>query len=230
LRLCADARRHADVSRHPFSEAMAQTISLRVHQLRGETAIVADQANAAITLCEEHEFVHYLAMSRILRGWARAQQGDFEEGIAEIQEGLDKERAIGALLFEAYSLGLLADACVKNKRYVQALEFVQQVNLDEENTEHFYAAEIHRLLGETYLRSTKNLDKAGHYFSKGLRIARKQKAKLLELRLCLSICDLSDLTENSGTCRSQLAETYRFFSEGFDTADLVRARVRLENS
>jgi class 3 adenylate cyclase/tetratricopeptide (TPR) repeat protein len=230
LRLCADARRYAVVSQHPFSEAMAQTISLRVHQLRGETAIVADQANAAIALCEEHEFVHYLAMSRILRGWAKTQQESFEEGIAEIQEGLGKERAIGALLFEAYSLGLLADACIKNKRYAQALEFLKQVNLDEENTEHFYAAEIYRLLGETYLRSTQNLDKAEHYFSKGLKIARKQNAKLLELRLCLSICDLYDLRENSDTCRSDLAETYGFFNEGFDAADLVRARARLENS
>jgi len=209
---------------------MAQTISLRVHQLRGETAIVAYQANAAIALCEEHEFVHYLAMSRILRGWARTQQESFEEGIAEIQEGLGKERAIGALLFEAYSLGLLADACIKNKRYAQALEFLKQVNLDEENTEHFYAAEIYRLLGETYLRSPQNLDKAEHYFSKGLKIARKQNAKLLELRLCLSICDLYDLRENSDTCRLDLAETYGFFNEGFNAADLVRARARLENS
>ncbi|HEY0725301.1 MAG TPA: hypothetical protein VGD41_15150, partial [Pyrinomonadaceae bacterium] len=230
LRLCADARRYADASRHPFSEAMAQTISLRVHQLRGETATVAGQANAAIALCEEHEFVHYLAMSHILRGWARTQQESFEEGIAEIQEGLSKERAIGALLFETYSLGLLADACIKNKRYTQALEFLQQVKLDEENTDHFYAAEIHRLLGETYLRSTQNLDRAQHYFSKGLEIAQKQRAKLLELRLCLSICDLYGLRENSDACRSQLAETYGFFSEGFDTTDLVRARARLENS
>src|SRR5262245_55382111 len=104
-RICAEARRYADTSQHPFSEAMARTISLRVHQLRGEAAVVARQANAAIALCEEHEFVHYLAMALILRGWAAAQQGEFEKGIAEIQEGLEKERATGALLFESYTLG-----------------------------------------------------------------------------------------------------------------------------
>src|SRR5262249_51815671 len=38
LRFGGAPRRYADASRHPFSEAMAQTISLRVHQLRGETA------------------------------------------------------------------------------------------------------------------------------------------------------------------------------------------------
>ena len=232
LRLCAEARRYADASRHPFSEAMVRTINLRVHQLRGETAVVAGQADAAIALCEEHEFVHYLAMALILRGWARAQQGEFEKGIAEIQEGLEKERATSALLFESYSLGLLADACIKNERYGQALEFLGQVQLrlDEENTERFYAAEIYRLLGETYLRSHQDLDQAEHYFSKGLKVAREQKAKSLELRLCLSMCDLYDLRQNADKCRSQLGEVYGSFSEGFDTPDLVRGKARLKNA
>ena len=106
LRLCAEACRYADASRRPFSEAMARTIRLRVHQLRGEAAVVASQANAAIALSEEHEFPHYLAMALILRGWARAQQGEFEKGVAEIQEGLEKERATGALLFDLYSSGI----------------------------------------------------------------------------------------------------------------------------
>ena len=100
LRICADARRYAESSQHPFSEAMARTISLRVYQFRGEASILAEQANTAIALCEEHDFVHYLALALILRGWAVAQQGEFEKGFVEIQQGLDKARAAGALLFE----------------------------------------------------------------------------------------------------------------------------------
>ena len=232
LRLCAEARRYADLSQYPFSEAMARTISLRVHQFRGEAAIVADQANATIALCAEHEFVHYVAMALILRGWARAQQGEFEKGIAEIREGLEKERAIGASLFESYSMGLLADACIKNNHFEQALEFLEEVRLrlDEENSERFYAAEIYRLLGETYLRSSQNLDKAEHYFSKGLKVAREQGSKSLELRLCLSICDLYGQKPKAHKARTQLAEVYRSFSEGFDTADLVSAKAKLENA
>jgi tetratricopeptide (TPR) repeat protein len=203
-----------------------------VHQLRGEAAIVAGQANAAIALCEEHEFVHYLAMGQILRGWAKAQLGEFDKGIAEIREGLEKERATGALLYDSYSLALLADACIKNERYQQASDFLHQaeLKLDEENSAHFYAAEIYRLLGETYLRSNKDLDKATHYFSKGLKIAHEQKARSLELRLCLSICDLYGPGKKTDKCRSQLGKIYRFFSEGFDTADLVRAKARLKNA
>jgi tetratricopeptide (TPR) repeat protein len=109
LRVCAEARRYADDSRHPFSEAMARTISLRVHQFRGEAGVVAREVIAAIELCKEHGFVHYLAMAMILGGWASAQQGEFDKGIAEIREGLQKERSTDALLLESYTLGLLAD-------------------------------------------------------------------------------------------------------------------------
>jgi predicted ATPase len=232
LQICAEARRYADASQHPFSQAMARTISLRVHQFRGEVAVVAQEANAAIALCEEHGFVHYLAMALILRGWASAQQGEFEKGIAEIQEGLDKERATDALLYESYTLGLLADACIKNERYGQAFDFLNQalLRLDQENSERFYAAEIYRLLGETCLRSHQDLDQAEHYLYKGLKVAREQKAKSLELRLCVSIYDLYELRQGADTYRSQLGEIYGSFDEGFDTTDLVRAKARLKNS
>jgi len=106
---------------------------------------VARQADAAIALCEEHGFVHYLAMALILRGWASAQEGEFEKGIAEMQAGLERERATGALLFESYTLGLLADACIKNEHYGQAFDLLDQaqLRLDGENSERFYAAEIY---------------------------------------------------------------------------------------
>jgi class 3 adenylate cyclase/predicted ATPase/ABC-type transport system involved in cytochrome c biogenesis ATPase subunit len=232
LQICGEAGLYADRSQHPFSEGMARTITLRVHQLRGEAAIVAAQADAAIALCEEHEFVHYLAMALILRGWASAQQGQVEKGIAEIQAGLEKERATGALLYESYTLGLLADACIKNERYGQAFDFLNQAQsrLDEENSERFYAAEIYRLLGETYLRSRQDLDQAERYLCKGLKVAREQKAKSLELRLCASIYDLHEVRQNADKYRPQLGQIYRSFSEGFDTADLVRAKARLKSA
>jgi class 3 adenylate cyclase/predicted ATPase len=232
LRICAEASRYADASQHPFSQAMARTISLRVHQLRGEAAVVAEQANAAIALCEEHEFVHYLAMALILRGWARAQQGEFEKGIAEIQVGLERQRATDASLFESYALGLLADACIKNSHYTQAVNFLNQarLRLDDENSPRFYAAEIYRLLGEAYLRSHQDLDQAECCFEKGIAIAREQSAKSLELRLSVSMCDLHELRPNGHKYRPQLAKIYGSFGEGFDTSDLVSANARLKTA
>jgi class 3 adenylate cyclase/predicted ATPase len=231
LRICAEAHRYADLSRHPFSEAMARTISLRVHQFRGEAAVVARQADAAIELCKEHEFAHYLTMALLLRGWATAHEGQFNKGIVEIQEGLQRMRTTGALLFESYTLGLLADVCLKNGRYRQALDILRQaqLSLGEESSRRFYAAEIYRLLGATYLHLRQDLDQAEHYLVKGLEVAGEQKAKSFELRICLSLYDLCELRKEANRYRSRLDEIYRSFTEGFDTTDLVRARGRLQN-
>lgn len=232
VRSCAEARRYADVSQHPFSEAIARTIGLRVYQLRDEVAVVADRANSAVAFCEEHEFAHYLAMALILRGWASAREGDFEKGIAEIQDGLKMERATGAMLFESYALGLLADACVGNQRYGRALEFLKeaQLRLDAENSERYYAAEIYRLRGEAHLGSSHDVDQAKHCFCKGLQVAREQKAKCFELKLCLSMCDWRGSRQEADAHRTELERIYGSFSEGFDAPDLVRARTRLRRS
>ena len=101
--------------------------------------------------------------------------------------------------------------------------------IDEENSERFYAAEIYRLFGETYLRSQHDLDQAEYYFFKGLKVAREQEAKSLQLKLCVSIYDMYTLRQTADKYRPELAEIYAFFSEGFDTADLLRANARLKN-
>jgi hypothetical protein len=84
------------------------------------------------------------------------------------------------------------------------------------------------LLGETYLRSQQDLDQAEYHLFKGLTVAREQKAKSLQLKLCVSIYDLFALRQTAETYRPELAEIYAFFSEGFDTADLLRASARLK--
>lgn len=227
LRMCAEASALVDSSLHPFSEAMARTVSLRVHQFRGDAAAVVEHADAAVAVCEAHEFVHYLGMSLILRGWALASQGEFERGMVEMQEGLEKQRTAGALLYETYALGLMADACVTHGRYAQAFDFLRQAEqkLEAGNTDLFYASEIFRLFGEVHLRSDKDMIRAEQYIAKGLAIAREQQARSFQLRLLSSACDL-DGSPHIESYRRQLAEVYFSFSEGFDTADLVKASER----
>jgi hypothetical protein len=102
------------------------------------------------------------------------------------------------------------------------------VRLDDHNSERFYAAEIYRLLGEVRVRSRQDLSQAEEFLSKGLEVARDQKARSLELKICVSIYDLSVLTQKIEKPRSQLCEIYASFNEGFDTADVVSAKARIE--
>ena len=232
LRICAEARAYADRSQNPFTQAIASTIGLRINQFRGEAAVVACDAKAAVELCEAHEFSHYLAMGLILRGWASTQLGDFENGIAEMRRGLELERETGARLYETYTLGLLGHACITNERYSQALLFLDQARtkLDEETSGRFYEAEIYRLLGEANLRSRQGVDQATWFFGKGLEIARRQNARSLELKLLVSLCEVRKRSLDRDKYRHELGDIYLWFTEGLDTEDLVSAKAILENA
>jgi hypothetical protein len=82
----------------------------------GETRAAQEHTEGAIALSAEHGFPQYLAWATTLRGWATAEQGCNEEGIAQIQESLAASRATGANLNRPYLLILLAEACRETGR------------------------------------------------------------------------------------------------------------------
>ena len=139
------------------------------------------------------------------------------------------QRANGALLYESYTLALLAEACTKNERYSQALDFLgeAEARLHDQNCEHFYGVEIYRLLGEAHSRLGNGWDQAERWFQKGLRLAREQKSRSLELKLRLSMYDLGGTRPDADEYRSHLEVAYSGFSEGFETADLTNAKAKL---
>jgi predicted ATPase len=66
-------------------------------------------------------------------------------------------------------------------------------------------------------------------FQKALTIARRQSAKSWELRAAMSLSRLWQRQGKRDEARRLLAEIYRWFTEGFDTADLKDAKALLDD-
>ena len=66
------------------------------------------------------------------------------------------------------------------------------------------------------------------YFLKAIEIARQQQAKSWELRATMSLCRLWQKQGKESEAQKLLAESYSWFTEGFDTLDLQEARGLLE--
>ena len=64
-------------------------------------------------------------------------------------------------------------------------------------------------------------------FHKAIEVARQQGAKSLELRVVMSVSRLWQRQGKKTEARHMLAETYGWFTEGFDTADLREAKALL---
>ena len=94
---------------HPFSLAFARCWAAYVYQFRRDVPAVHEQAEAAVALATEQGFPQWAAMGTILRGWALAMQGQGEEGLAQVRQGIAAWRATGAALLVPYLCTLLAD-------------------------------------------------------------------------------------------------------------------------
>ena len=77
------------------------------------------------------------------------------------------------------------------------------------------------------MQPEQKVEEAEECFGKALDIARHQQAKSLELRAAMSRSRLWQQQGKQEDAHQLLAEIYDWFTEGFDTADLNKARVLL---
>ena len=214
---------------YPFSLALTLIMAALTHQCRREMHTAQARAEAAMALSTEQGFPYWLAMGTIVRGWALALQGQAEEGIAQIRQGLTAYRATGAEGARPYFLTLLAEAYAQRGQAEEGLAVVSEALETVEATgERFYEAELHRLQGELSLQLPTPLVAAEACLQRALALARRQQAKSLELRAAMSLSRLWQRQGQRDAARDLLAPLYGWFTEGFDTADLQEARVLLD--
>ena len=133
----------------PFSLAFALTWAALLHQHRREWQATQERAEAAIALSAEQGFPNYLALGTLARGWALAEQGQIEEGIAQIRQGLVRGRVVG----QSNCLVILAEAYRKTGQAEEGLSaLAEALDLVQKTGERFYEAELYRLKGELTLQ------------------------------------------------------------------------------
>ncbi len=128
-------------------------IALWVHQFRREEQAVQERAEALIALCGEQGFALFSAWGNIEQGWALSEQGQVEEGIARIREGLAAHRTTGAERNGTKYLALLAEAYGKAGRAEEGLPMLDgALAAADSSRERFYEAELYRLKGTLTLQ------------------------------------------------------------------------------
>jgi len=204
---------------HPFTLGYALCMSAAVHQCRNEPDKVFSLTEEVLSLSSERGFRYWMAWGTSLQGWALAQGGEQQRGARLVQEGLTNYRLTGAALFEPYILCMLAELTRdrgEQKRAVSLL--LQAVDVEQERGTRFYAAETHRLLGET-LWNLEDETTAREELDKSLEIARAQQAKSLELRALETLLAISRDDESTRVPRARREELLALMEERRGEAD-----------
>jgi predicted ATPase len=222
---------------HPQSLAYALSFAAECHRLRREGQAAHERAEAALALSTEQGFAIWAAGATILRGWALAEQGQVEEGSAQMCQGLAAWQATGAEMGRPQFLGTLAETYGKGGQVEEGLSVLAEALAIVNTTrESFYEAELYRLKGELTLAQgsiqglVSSLEKeVEECFWKAFEIARWQQAKSWELRAVMSLGRLWLRQGKRAEARRMLTEIYGWFTEGFDTGDLKEAKALLED-
>ena len=226
---------------HPLSQAFTLFVAAMLRQFRREGQAAKEWAEAVMALSSEQGFQQWLVQGTIVWGAALAEQGQEEEGVAQIRQGLTTHQAMGAGLWRPCYLALLAEVYRKEGQAEEGLTALTEALAVVERTgERWYEAELYRLYGELSLRAgeTANgrtgeksevapspdlpvaLSSPEACFHKAIEIARRQSAKSLELRAVMSLVRLQQQQVQEHASRSthhetraRLAEAHNMLSE-----------------
>jgi predicted ATPase len=147
-----------------------------------------------------------------------------------MKDHLSELRAAGFEVTAAYHLALIATALGKAGQFDEALRTIEEsFPIIDRTGQRHCEAEVHRLKGELLLaQRASNAADAEKCFRTAIEIARKQHGKSWELRATTSLARLLAKQRKYDKAHTMLAEIYRWFTEGFDTADLKDAKALLD--
>jgi predicted ATPase len=135
----------------------------------------------------------------------------------------------GAFIVETWRLSLLARCCEHANQSQEASDLLERaLDVCERASERFFEAELHRQRGEWLLahRHSERAE-AEACFQRALEIARKQRARVWELRAAASLSRVWQRQGKRAQAHDLLSPVYGSFTEGLDTPDLRDAQVLL---
>ena len=162
-------------------------------------------------------------------GLALIREGKPTEAIGPFNAGMAFREASGGKMRSPTWYAFLAEAEALTGDLDDALRLLDEQIVQIERPgweERLYYAEILRLKGWV-LSLRGELEQAEQYFLASLEWARRQQAKMWELRTSTSLARLWQSQGRREQAYELLEPVFRWFTEGFDTKDLLEAKSLL---
>ena len=222
---------HARRRGHPFDIGFALTFGGLVWDYRCEPDRLLARAEEAERLGRAHSLLFISeVMAQIVKGLAWLRAGRLTEGLPHLRGAMETYNAGGALLWMPYFQAVLAEVLALSGDLEGGLNLIE-VSLAQIARpaweERSHLAEVLRLKG-WMLQQQGKLAAAEENYLASLDVALEQQAKSWELRTSTSLARLWQSQGKRKEAQDLLAPVYGWFTEGFDTKDLIEAKVLID--
>jgi predicted ATPase len=217
-----------DHTDHPLTKGVALVHAALWCALQGNVEAASAYADEGVRICAEAGIPIRRAEGELIQGWVRARRGEQRAGIEQIKNCTAVWRQFGGEIGASMWLYFLADALGTAGQFALALDVLEEaLQFAEQTDERIMDALVYRLRG-ILQQENKDCVAAAISLTRSLEAARSQDAHGLELLAATSLAKLWQSQGNVKEARELLAPIYNWFTEGFDTKDLIDAKALLQ--
>jgi predicted ATPase/DNA-binding winged helix-turn-helix (wHTH) protein len=214
---------------YPLTLAIALVWSVYVFFWVGDTRTASEIIERLMAHTAKYSLRPYHAVGLGLRGKVLVSQGQVGEGIALLEQSLDRLQANRHQILDAAFMSDLAQALAIARQPDRAAKTIElAVETVGDNTS-FHVPEMLRIKGEILGGvATPDLPQAELCLQASLQVARRQSALSWELRTAISLARLWQRQGLFKQADDLLRPLYGRLTEGFETADPSAARALLD--
>lgn len=208
---------------HPFSLAYSLCYGSIILGEQGDLDKALKLADECVKLCDERGFTHFFNLTTFFQYWLQHSMNPSSKWIDAMEQRIYAMRETGLKLQTPYYTSLLACAYLDLGDTETALLVADRaLNYTEERGETWSHSEILRIKG-IILEQTNDPQEAKILYLKAKDIAKKQRARLLELRAAINLFKLYQKQGEADRAEKKLRTIYKKFTEGHSIPDLIEA-------
>ncbi len=216
----------AEKLNYPYSEAYALFHSGLLHIWRQEPEITEQNARKVLEISEKQDFPIWKAAAHALHGVALVGLSKNEEGLDEIELGINMYSELKTPpVFWPLLLSLRAGSCLLAGKLREGLTFLNEaISIIGTDSGNPLLAEFFSLKGELLHKISADNDiQAESFFRQAIEVSVIQNTKMFELKAALKLHYLLEEKGKPEESLEILNRTYKKFEEGFTTPLILEA-------
>ena len=213
---------------HPPSDAFVHAEAARIRAERRDWPGARDAVERLVRVASGHALAQWLPWGMVLDGLVTAANGDLDEGIVRVQDGLNGLRNVGADGGRSYALLTLGRLCLAGAQVQRGLEAIDEALAlgNEHGHAQEHVSELFRIRAALLLAQSAELEpEAEDLLVRAHEVARYQTARMLELRVVLDLAPLWARGGRTGDARDMIDASLQWFDEGDSAQELALAQA-----
>ena len=219
----------ADRLEHPPSDAFVHAAVARIRAERRDWAGARAAVGRLVRVASGHALAEWLPWSAVLDGLVTAANGDLDEGIVRVQDGLNGLRNVGADAGRIYALLTLGRLCLAGAQLQRGLEAVDEALAlcGERGHAQEHLSELFRIRAALLLAQSTDLEpEAEDLLIRAYEVARNQTARMHELRVVLDLAPLWVRAGRTAEAADAIDASLQWFEEGDTAQELALAQAQ----